>query len=108
MRSSAASVSVQTVPAVLRHARSTPSSSHNLNASNPCRVCACADRLGLSEPEQRVLMRAFDQDMNGTVNYEEFLRGVRGRLNGIRKKMVRQIFDALDKIGGDLGYLTVA
>lgn len=52
-------------------------------------------------------MRAFDSDMNGTINYEEFLRGVRGRLSTTRKKMVRQIFDALDKIGGDLGYLTI-
>ena len=36
-------------------------------------------------------MRAFDEDRNGQVNYEEFLRGVRGRLNSTRKKMVRQI-----------------
>jgi Ca2+-binding EF-hand superfamily protein len=53
-------------------------------------------------------MRAFDQDGNGRVDYEEFLRGVRGRLSPTRKKMVRQIFDALDKIGGGLGYLTIA
>jgi Ca2+-binding EF-hand superfamily protein len=53
-------------------------------------------------------MRAFDGDGNGRVDYEEFLRSVRGRLSPTRKKMVRQIFDALDKIGGDLGYLTIA
>lgn len=52
-------------------------------------------------------MRAFDSDMNGTINYEEFLRGVRGRLSPNRKKIVRTVFDALDRIGGDLGYLTI-
>jgi len=72
--------------------------------AHACRI----NNLGLSEPEQRVLMRAFDQDGNGTVQYEEFLRGVRGRLSPVRKKLVRQIFDALDSIGGQLGYLTIA
>ena len=71
--------------------------------ANCCRI----NRLGLSDSEQRVLMRAFDTDFNGTINYDEFLRGVRGRLSTTRKKMVRTIFDALDKIGGDLGYLTI-
>ena len=52
-------------------------------------------------------MHARTQDGNGSVNYEEFLRGVRGRLSPTRKKLVRQVFDALDKIGGELGYLTI-
>ena len=65
------------------------------------RALSRADRLGLSDQEQAVLMRAFDQDGNGSVNYEEFLRGVRGRLNPTRKKMVRNIFDALDKCARD-------
>jgi hypothetical protein len=41
----------------------------------------------------------------------QFLRAVRGRLNPMRKRMVRQIFDALDGINGPdgtKGYLTVA
>ena len=38
---------------------------------------------------------------------EEFLKGVRGRLSPVRKKLVRTIFDALDKVGGELGYLTI-
>ena len=71
--------------------------------ANACRI----NRLGLSDSEQRVLMRAFDADGNGTVNYEEFLRGVRGRLNPTRKRLVRQIFDALDNLGGQKGYLTI-
>jgi len=71
--------------------------------AHACRI----NNLGLSDSEQRVLMRAFDQDGNGTVQYEEFLRGVRGRLSPVRKRLVRQIFDALDSIGGNLGYLTI-
>ena len=120
-----------------------------------CRI----NNLGLSDAEQRVLMKAFDVDGNGTVGYEEFLRGVRGRrasparccsppchlpkhsprahrtrsnhthnhapnhaprplrpsltsdalraVSPVRKKSVRQIFDALDALGGQLGYLTI-
>ena len=37
--------------------------------ANCCRI----NRLGLSDSEQRVLMRAFDTDFNGTINYDEFL-----------------------------------
>ena len=81
--------------------------SKSIDADEFAQLCKL-NRLGLNEGEQRVLMRAFDRDRNGSVNYEEFLRGVRGRLSSTRKKMVRQIFDALDKIGGDLGYLTIA
>ena len=81
--------------------------SKSIDAEEFAQLCKL-NRLGLNEQEQAILMRAFDLDGNGSVNYEEFLRGVRGRLNPNRKKMVRQIFDALDKIGGDLGYLTIA
>merc|ERR1719198_2803734 len=52
-------------------------------------------------------MRYFDNDGGGTISYEEFLRAVRGRLSPARKAMVKKIFDVLDKIGGERGYLTV-
>jgi len=71
--------------------------------ANLCRI----NNLGLSASDQAVLMRGFDSDGSGTVDYEEFLKGVRGRLSPTRKKMVRTIFDALDKVGGELGYLTI-
>lgn len=81
--------------------------SKSIDADEFSQLCNL-NRLGLSQNEQNVLMRGFDSDGNGRVDYEEFLRGVRGRLSPTRKKMVRQIFDALDKIGGELGYLTIA
>lgn len=71
--------------------------------ANFCRI----NKLGLDQNEQAALMQAFDADGNGSMNYEEFLRGVRGRLSGTRKKLVRQIFDALDAVGGGLGFLTI-
>jgi len=54
-----------------------------------------------------VLFRAFDKDGDGSVGYEEFLRAVRGRLSATRKTLVKKIFDVLDKIGGERGYLTI-
>jgi len=69
-------------------------------------VYACRiNNLGLSPAEVRLLMQAFDLHDNGQVNYQEFLRGVRGRLTQQRKKLVRMVFDALDAIGGHNGYL---
>ena len=79
----------------------------HIDAEEFAQLCKI-NRLGLDANEQAVLLHGFDADGNGKVSYEEFLRAVRGRLNSVRKKMVRTIFDALDKIGGDLGYLTIA
>ena len=69
--------------------------------------CCKINALGLTPEEIDVLMRHFDRDGNGSVGYEEFLRAVRGRLNATRKVLVKKIFDVLDKIGGERGYLTI-
>mmetsp|Transcript_72498 Transcript_72498/g.143977 ORF Transcript_72498/g.143977 Transcript_72498/m.143977 type:complete len:391 (-) Transcript_72498:608-1780(-) len=68
-----------------------------------CRI----NNLGLSTQDMQTLFYAFDKDRSGTVSYEEFLRAVRGRLSPTRKTLVKKIFDVLDKLGGERGYLTI-
>lgn len=69
--------------------------------------CIRLNNLGLSSEETLLLMRHFDRDNSGDVGYEEFLRAVRGRLSPVRKQLVKKIFDVLDKLGGERGYLTI-
>ena len=44
-----------------------------------------------------------DLDGSGTIDYNEFLRAIRGPLNQNRKKIVAQAFKKLDKDGS--GYI---
>jgi Ca2+-binding EF-hand superfamily protein len=69
--------------------------------------CCRLNNLGLSEPEVKLLHGHFDRDRSGGISYDEFLRVVRGRLAPVRKQIVKKIFDVLDKIGGERGYLTI-
>lgn len=41
-------------------------------------------RVGLSDPDSERLFKIFDRDRSGSINYEEFLRGVRGEMNQFR------------------------
>ena len=41
----------------------------------------------------------FDRDKDGSVNYDEFLLGVRGPINNFRKKLVEQAFTKFDRDG---------
>ena len=46
---------------------------------------ACRDfRIGLTEADAERLFRIFDRDRSGKMDYEEFLRGVRGEMNAFR------------------------
>ena len=38
-------------------------------------------RVGLSDSDSEKLFRIFDRDRSGSIDYEEFLRGVRGEMN---------------------------
>lgn len=44
--------------------------------------------LGFSDPEIKVLYAYFDVDRSGSVDYDEFLRVLRGPMNPARKKLV--------------------
>jgi len=55
--------------------------------------------LGFSEGEIGVLFRAFDYDHSGLVEYDEFLRTIRGPMNPFRKGYVAKAFAIMDKDG---------
>lgn len=71
--------------------------------------CCRINRLDLSQSERRKLFKFFDVDRNGSIAYNEFLRTVRGRLNPVRRALVKAAFDALDALneGGPRGFLTI-
>jgi calcyphosin len=41
----------------------------------------------------------FDRNRDGTIDYDEFVRVLRGPMNSFRKKLVLQAFNKLDKDG---------
>ena len=55
--------------------------------------------LGFSDTEIKQLFAYFDYDRSNTVDYDEFLRTLRGPMNPARKKLVAQAFNKLDKDG---------
>jgi hypothetical protein len=60
------------------------------------KVCRL-NNLGLNASEITILHGHFDTNKDGGVNYDEFLRAVRGRLAPVRKQIVSKIFNVLDK-----------
>lgn len=51
------------------------------------------------EDAQRVLS-GFDRDKNGTLNFDEFLRGIRGEINDARVSWIKKAYQKLD-VNGD-------
>jgi Ca2+-binding EF-hand superfamily protein len=43
------------------------------------------------------LFKIFDRDRSGKIDYEEFLRGVRGEMNEFRKNLTKKAFAIMDK-----------
>jgi len=52
-----------------------------------------------SQAEKNALFQRFDVDKSGVVSYDEFVRGVRGRMNDFREGLVKQAFAVLDRSG---------
>jgi hypothetical protein len=72
----------------------------SLSLSMPEFVKAIRDfRMGISEQSVPALFDAFDTNHDGTINYDEFLRSVRGPMNDFRKQMVERAFRKIDKDG---------
>lgn len=61
--------------------------------------------LGFSESEISTLFRVFDYDHSGLVEYDEFLRTIRGPMNQCRKDIVAKAFSKMDKDGN--GYIDI-
>jgi Ca2+-binding protein (EF-Hand superfamily) len=55
--------------------------------------------LGLTDEETRLLFQEFDVDRSGQISIDEFIRGIRGEMNGFRKNLVLTCFKILDKNG---------
>eukprot|EP01022_Parablepharisma_sp_SALTPOND_P017028 TRINITY_DN2633_c0_g1_i1.p4 TRINITY_DN2633_c0_g1~~TRINITY_DN2633_c0_g1_i1.p4 ORF type:complete len:412 (-),score=56.34 TRINITY_DN2633_c0_g1_i1:168-1403(-) len=53
----------------------------------------------LSPLEFERLFKYFDRNNDGVINYDEFLRGVRGELNERRRAVVHEAFRKLDRTG---------
>jgi hypothetical protein len=55
--------------------------------------------LGFTEGEIQKLFAYFDFDRSGLIEFDEFIRAIRGPMNNARKKFVGQAFNKLDKDG---------
>ena len=55
--------------------------------------------LGFTEGEIQKLFVFFDADRSGVIEFDEFVRAIRGPMNPNRKKVVAQCFKKLDKDG---------
>ena len=56
-------------------------------------------RIEVPEKDIGTLFATFDRDGNGAVDYDEFLRMVRGGMGDFRINIVKQAFEKLDKTG---------
>lgn len=56
----------------------------------------------LSSSEFERLFKFFDKNNDGNVDYDEFLRGLRGNLNDRRRSLVHLAFKKLDRTGDGL------
>eukprot|EP01016_Furgasonia_blochmanni_P006289 TRINITY_DN12521_c0_g1_i10.p1 TRINITY_DN12521_c0_g1~~TRINITY_DN12521_c0_g1_i10.p1 ORF type:complete len:212 (+),score=56.16 TRINITY_DN12521_c0_g1_i10:65-700(+) len=55
--------------------------------------------ISLTQAESDTLLRHLDTDGNGSVNFHEFLTGIRANLTGPRKTLVDRVYNKLDKDG---------
>ena len=53
--------------------------------------------MGLSDSDILKLFNAFDRNRDGTIDYDEFVRVLRGPMNNFRKKLVGQAFNKIDR-----------
>jgi len=67
--------------------------------------CMTDYMLGFSEGEIQTLFREFDLSRNGLIEYDEFLRVIRGPMNETRRAIVAKAFKKLDKDGN--GYVDI-
>jgi Ca2+-binding EF-hand superfamily protein len=56
--------------------------------------------ISITEQEAKMLIKKFDRDNNGTLNFDEFLVALRGDINKFREGLIRLAYGKLD-INGD-------
>lgn len=59
-------------------------------------------RVGVDEATVRLLFDACDRDKSGEVDYDEFIRMIRGEMNESRKRLAELAFNKLDKDGSGI------
>jgi Ca2+-binding EF-hand superfamily protein len=58
----------------------------------------CKDyQIGLNEFEISSLFRNFDKNGNGQISYDEFLKGLLGKMNAFRSNLVKKVFKKIDQ-----------
>lgn len=64
---------------------------------------ACRDfKLEITSDDISTLFSAFDINKDGTIQYDEFLRVIRGDLNEYRRGLVQRAFKKLDRDGSGI------
>ena len=53
-------------------------------------------RVRINQEECRQLFDLFDENDDGTLDYDELILHIKGEMNSFRKGMVKQAFDKLD------------
>jgi Ca2+-binding EF-hand superfamily protein len=56
-------------------------------------------KVGLNEAEIDAIFEIYDVDLSGAITYEEFLRGLRGKMNSKRQDAVKDAFKKFDSDG---------
>jgi Ca2+-binding EF-hand superfamily protein len=56
-------------------------------------------QIDLNEAESRAVYDDFDEDGDGTVSIDEFIREIRGEMNDFRKNLANKAFTLMDKDG---------
>jgi len=54
-------------------------------------------RVDIKPQEIDQLFKEFDRDGSGEIDYDEFVRGIRGPMNSLRKLLVDKAFTIMDK-----------
>lgn len=62
--------------------------------------------MAMKPKDCKLLLAAIDKDGSGTVNYDEFLTAVRGKINRRRMEMIKMAFKIMDSTGD--GVITIA
>jgi len=53
-------------------------------------------RVDLTDSQMQLLFNYVDRDQSGALDYDEFLRAIRGQMNQFRKNLVSRAFAKLD------------
>ena len=60
---------------------------------------------GLDDPQLKIIFNNFDLENTGEIDYDEFIRTIRGEMNEFRQNLVQKVFDKLDnKKTGELSF----